>query len=278
MLTANSMKSHRLDNGMKVFCLQPDEVQLTYQEVQNYLKYGIALKAGDTVFDIGANIGLFTIWLSAKFNDKINIYSFEPIPDIYEVLNANVQSIKENSNYQNVKVFNCGLAENSGHFTFTYYPKMSVGSTAYPINQEEIEKWQNLSIANLRNFPPPICYLRNLPSFLVEMMIKYKLNKGFQGKQVSCQIKTVSQIIQESQIEKIDLLKVDVEKSELDVLSGINKEDWVKIKQVFVEVHDIDDRVNTIRDLLTEQGFENIQFEQEAILNGSDIFSLYAWR
>ncbi|TAE61251.1 MAG: FkbM family methyltransferase [Nostocales cyanobacterium] len=283
------MKSHPLDNGMKVFCLQPDEVQLTYQEVQNYLKYGIELKAGDTVFDIGANIGLFTVWLSHKFQGEINIYSFEPIPEIYQVLNANVQSLNNfnnSQNYQtyqtyqkqNAKVFNCGLAEKSGDFTFTYYPKMSVGSTAYPMNQAEINEWQNLSVENIQNFPPPICYLQYLPSFLLKMIIQYKLNTGFQGKQVTCQLKTVSQIIEESQIEKIDLLKVDVEKSELDVLLGIENKDWGKIKQVFVEVHDINDRVVQISDLLKNQGFANIKVEQEAILNGSDIFSLYAWR
>lgn len=272
------MKSHRLNNGMKIFCLQPDEVQLTYQEVQNYLKYGIDLKVGDTVFDVGANIGLFTIWLSDKFNGQINICSFEPIPDIYEVLNANLQNLSNSLKYENIRSFNCGLSEESSQFTFTYYPKMSVGSTAYPINQKEIEQWHNLSIENIKSFPAPICYLQYLPSFLVEMIIKYKLNQGFQGKRVICQLKTVSQIIQEAQIKQIDLLKVDVEKSELDVLSGINQEDWIKIKQVFVEIHDTDDRVDKISNLLKKQGFENIRFEQEAILNGSDIFSLYAWR
>lgn len=65
------IRETRLSNGMKILCLQKDEAQLMYQEVQNYLKYGIGLNQGDTVFDVGANIGLFALYLSDKFNQKI---------------------------------------------------------------------------------------------------------------------------------------------------------------------------------------------------------------
>lgn len=58
---------------------------------------------------------------------------------------------------------------------------------------------------------------------------------------------------------------------------GIETEDWKKIKQVFVEVHDLDDRLDKISNLLKDQGLANIKVEQELILNGSNIFSLYAW-
>ena len=39
-----------------------------------------------------------------------------------------------------------------------------------------------------------------------------------------CQLRTVSEIITENSIECVDLLKIDVEKSELDVLQGIEDE------------------------------------------------------
>ena len=77
-----------------------------------------------------------------------------------------------------------------------------------------------------------------MPEFLFSRLINWKLTAAFQGKEVNCQLKTISQIIREQQIEQIDLLKIDVEKSEMDVLLGIEIEDWSKIKQVFVEVHD----------------------------------------
>lgn len=268
------IRETRLSNGMKILCLQKDEAQLMYQEVQNYLKYGIGLNQGDTVFDVGANIGLFALYLSHKFNQKINIYAFEPIPDIFEVINKNIQRFS----LKNVKGFACGLSQKAGNVKFTYYPNMTLGSTAYPITQQaEIDKLQSISIANFKHFPAPLSWLRYLPESLFSRLINWKLTAAFQGKEVNCQLKTISQIIREQQIEQIDLLKIDVEKSEMDVLLGIEIEDWSKIKQVFVEVHDIDFRLEKIEHCLKDKGFKNIKIEQEPILNGSDIFSVYAW-
>ena len=119
------IRETRLSNGMKILCLQKDEAQLMYQEVQNYLKYGIGLNQGDTVFDVGANIGLFALYLSDKFNQKINIYAFEPIPDIFEVLNKNIQRFR----LKNVKSYACGLSQKAGNVKFTYYPNMTLGSS-----------------------------------------------------------------------------------------------------------------------------------------------------
>ena len=51
-------------------------------------------------------------------------------------------------------------------------------------------------------------------------------------------MRTVSEVLAEEGLERIDLLKVDVEKSEQEVLAGIREEDWEKIKQVVLEVHD----------------------------------------
>jgi hypothetical protein len=51
-------------------------------------------------------------------------------------------------------------------------------------------------------------------------------------------------------------------------LLGIETEDWKKIKPVFVEVHDLDDRLDKISNSLQDQGFANIKVEQEAILKG----------
>ena len=39
----------------------------------------------------------------------------------------------------------------------------------------------------------------------------------------------------------------------------------------------IDFRLEKIEHCLKDKGFKNIKIEQEPILNGSDIFSVYAW-
>ncbi|AFY33077.1 FkbM family methyltransferase [Calothrix sp. PCC 7507] len=264
-----------LPNGMKISCLRKDEVQLMYQEVQMYLKHGIKLGEGDTVFDVGANIGLFTLLVAQHCNQNVNIYAFEPIPAIFQVLNSNVQRLALKS----IKVFPWGLSQESKNMTFAYYPKITLGSTAYPItSQEELDKLKKMTLANFKNFPPAISWLRWLPKSLFSLIIDRKFATAFQAEQVICQLKTVSQMMSEQNIQQIDLLKIDVEKSEMDVLLGIENQDWPKIKQVFIEVHDLDHRIQKITALLQEQGFSEIKVEQEPILQGSDIFSLYAWR
>ena len=39
-------------------------------------------------------------------------------------------------------------------------------------------------------------------------------------------------------IDRIDLLKIDAEKSELDIIAGIEDDDWPKIDQIVIEIHD----------------------------------------
>lgn len=72
------------------------------------------------------------------------------------------------------------------------------------------------------------------------------------------------------------MLKIDVEKAELDVLMGIEEQDWWKIKQIVVEIHNIDGRVELTSNLLKDKGFQHISCKQDAVLEDLDIHILYA--
>ncbi len=248
---------------------------MIYEEVQAYLKNGIELYEGDTVFDVGANIGLFTLLVYQLCNKNVNIYAFEPIPAIFEVLQANTQRFDP----KQLMVFPYGLSQESKTMTFAYYPNATLTSRVYPgISKEELDQLKERILHNLKDAPPFISWLRWFPPFLRSLILDKKLDTAFQLEQVTCQLRTISEIIQEHDVKQIDLLKVDVEKSELDVLLGIEKQDWQKIKQVVVEVHDLDNRVEKITALLKEHRLSEITVEQEPILKGSDTFTLYALR
>jgi acyl carrier protein len=88
-------------------------------------------------------------------------------------------------------------------------------------------------------------------------------------------MKTLSEVIRENSVQRIDLLKIDVEKGELDVLAGINSRDWSRIRQIVIEVHDIDDRLEKITKLLESHGY-NVNIEQDAMLEGSRLYNVYA--
>jgi hypothetical protein len=73
------------------------------------------------------------------------------------------------------------------------------------------------------------------------------------------------------------LLKIDVQKAELEVLLGIDSGDWPKIAQVAAEVHDIDGRVRAFVGLLESRGFQTT-VHQDELYRGSNTFNVYATR
>jgi len=162
---------------------------------------------------------------------------------------------------------------------FAYYPNATALSSAYPDgSKQQKNKFKNAILRNLKDAPSQVRWLRWLPSFLRSLILDNKLEKAFEVKQVTCQLRTVSEIISEYDVQQIDLLKVDVERSELDVLLGIEEQDWPKIKQVVVEVHDLDNRVKGITELLQKYGLSKVTVKQEPFKEGSDTFNLYALR
>jgi hypothetical protein len=105
------------------------------------------------------------------------------------------------------------------------------------------------------------------------------LNNVFRRQQsFDCPITTVSAIMHAQGLERIDLLKIDAEYAEWDILQGIENRHWSSIKQVVMEVHDIDDRLQKTKSLLQQQGFQNITATQQEILSNTNIYQLYASR
>ena len=88
------MKKTSLIDGSKIYCISPTEGQMLYEHINGYLDHDfIKLKSGDTVIDIGANIGIFGIKLSKMFSD-IKIFAFEPVDPIFSVLKKNAELSK----------------------------------------------------------------------------------------------------------------------------------------------------------------------------------------
>lgn len=93
---------------------------------------------------------------------------------------------------------------------------------------------------------------------------------------IQCPLVSVSAIMREQHLEQVDFLKIDVERGELRVLEGISDADWPKIKQLAMEIHDTDGRLQQIRNVLGRAGFECIVVEQDETLQGSNLVNVYA--
>lgn len=72
------------------------------------------LKEGDILFDIGANIGLFTLLGAKTVSNTGAVYSFEPTPKVYNRLVDNIAI----NQFQNAFPFQLGLSNKSDTLAF----------------------------------------------------------------------------------------------------------------------------------------------------------------
>lgn len=265
------MKRTQLRDGTKVFCLRAPEAKMLDHHVEGYLNHGIAINDGDIVFDVGANIGVFGVRAIQNHPNTI-VYAFEPIPDIAAVLQKNADSFDNNR----MKVMPYGISDEEMTATFSYFPNTPALSTLHP------EDWDNDPGAfekavkgTMKNPPPGMKWMRLIPTGFSGLIAKH-LVKG--KKSVDCELKRLSTIIKQENIERIDLLKVDCEGAELGVIKSIDSEDWPKIKSIVVEVNDANGRLEKIKSILTENGFNSIYTEREAGLEDTHLFNLFATR
>ncbi len=250
------MRQLQLADGLQVFSLNPDETRFVHGEVfgaRCYLQHGIELRDGDCIFDVGANIGLASIFFS-KQGRGLRIFAFEPSPAAYECLKSNVEL-----HGANVRTFECGLSDKPGTAEFTYYPANSVMSGFHADLEQDRATTKTFMVNS--GFAP-----RHADLFL---------GSKFKKETFPCRLRTLSDIIDEQGVARIDLLKVDVEKSEREVLSGIREEHWGLIRQIVVEVHDEEGALSAVQKELARHEFE-VYAEQDLQLKGTRIFSVFA--
>ena len=120
-----------------------------------------------------------------------------------------------------------------------------------------------------------IWYARLMPRFLAGFVARH-LRGG--SKEVVAQLVTLSEVIDEHQIEHVDLLKVDCEGAELAALQGLRAEHWPRIRRVVVEVHDRDGRFDTVCALLRQHGFTKLVAEKEAGFEKTRLINVFATR
>ncbi len=73
-----------------------------------------AVRDGDVVFDIGANRGTYTLFLSNIVGPKGEIHAFEPVPPTFAMLSENVSKRRR---FDNIKLNNSAAGESAGTIT-----------------------------------------------------------------------------------------------------------------------------------------------------------------
>ena len=237
----------------------PDPSQLWYQleEIVSsriYLQEGVGVNPGDVVLDVGANVGVAGAFFAAECGAGV-VHSFEPVKPVFEQLRMNL------SQFPACTVHPYGLSSRSGPASITYYPNdwATSGLYADPAAERALVRRALINLGNS------------------EAQAEEKLRNRFTIEKLTCELRTVSEALVDESIERVDLLKIDVEKAELDVLAGIKDAHWPRIRQLVMELHlDVGRRNETVT-AIRDRGFQ-VAMRQDPTMAGTDIHMLYATR
>jgi FkbM family methyltransferase len=236
-----------------------DPSQLAFQLAEiagerTYLQHGIEVREGDVVLDVGANVGVAAAFFAAECGAAL-VHSFEPVAPIFALLRENVAGLPACVPHP------YGLAAADGTARITFYRGAAAMSGLYA----DPDRDRALVRAALANFG------------LHGADADAELAGRYEPEVLECELRTLSGFLREEGLDRVDLLKVDVERAELDVLAGIADEHWPAIRQVALEAHDEDGRAARIATALTERGFA-VAIDQDAAMRGTAVRMLYARR
>lgn len=174
----------------------------------------------NTIIDAGANQGQFAL-MASEFFPEAKIYSFEPVPETYLVLQNNTSKYSDQ-----ISVYNIALGNRTGDIKF-YKNKYSHVSSALYIDKHNNHPNYDQTVAN--EIVVPISSLdTSLASFL--------------------------------NLVRPCLLKLDVQGFEKEIINGaqktLNSVDYILIEMPFFTLYENQPLFNELNILLNERGFD----------------------
>jgi hypothetical protein len=271
-----------LPGGRTVFCLKPGQAKFNASEVPSYFGHSIALNQGAVVFDVGAHIGLFSLSVYDQFGPDVSVYAFEPVPAIFAVLEANVRDLPAGA----VTALPFGLSNTARTIDFSYFPAIPSMSAAADYRPDSwFDEMEDAYMRGQKDRGYPV--LKWLPAPLRPPVLNAWRNRVLRKRigtltstkeTVRCALRTVSDVIGEYRIPRINLLKIDVEGSEMDVIAGIEDRDWPKVQQVVVELESCSRNGARLSQALGARGFRHVEIEETGWQHLLDIGLLFARR
>jgi FkbM family methyltransferase len=251
---------HAAAGELLVAQLNRTETDFLYRELFSgnaYFRHGIGLPAHPVVIDAGANIGMFSLQVAQRYPGA-RIIALEPLAELAQA--ASVNAVLHDAD---VTVLNLGLGRSADEVMFSYYPNNTLMSGIY--GDAAADR------GVLRS------YLRTAPDAPLGAQFDRLVGDRMRVEPRRARLTTLTEVVAEHKIDRIDLLKIDVEKAEADVLAGIDQATWARIDQIVIEVHDLDGRLRTVMDQLTAAGF-SVAHEQDLRLALTPCHNVYARR
>ncbi|GLY40161.1 methyltransferase [Amycolatopsis sp. NBRC 101858] len=260
---------------MDLHSINPWEVSFLREEVGGYFAHGVELAPGATVLDVGANVGVFSATVYERLGGDVRIFAFEPLPPLYEKLAHNGRDFFAGR----LKALPFGLAAGEDELDFSYFPGATIFSSSWRDegNVEAERKRVTASIVAMirqggmgpaaRRVPAPI--LRGLVGRQLKVMRDLETHR--------VRVRPLSPVLDEEGIDRIDLLKVDVEGAEHEVLRGIEERHWPLVRQAVVEVEGWAENRDRVREVFATRGF-TVEAVQDPVQEAADIGMVFALR
>jgi FkbM family methyltransferase len=139
-------------------------------------------REGDTILDLGANIGLYSLW-ARRTNKSGKMISVEASPLSFEILEKNIKT----NGLINVTAIGKAVLDRSGSTQFEVVPDVSA-----------------IGAVNIRDQQRP---------WLADKRIK----------RLRVPATTIDEIVRKAKLKRIDMIKMDIEASELAALKGAKR-------------------------------------------------------
>lgn len=255
-----------LPDGREVVSINSNETLQYHQEIaveRLYSPDGMRARDGEVVLDVGANIGMFTLTAAVDAPDA-EIHAFEPIPEVHDVLRENVRRMGANA-----RVHRAALGRAPGWTEITTYPH-SLGMSSRYADTEDERAVLSAIMSNQHSGSG-----HEADPDLDEVIAEWLEDRVEDTRTVVTEVRTLSDVIADEGLDRIDLLKIVAQKSEWDVLLGVAERDWPRIGRIVIEVYDIEGRVAAIRNLLHGKGFRTT-VRQAPLFEGTNVHLLFA--
>jgi FkbM family methyltransferase len=263
-----TLSTATLPNGNTVHCLNPYEIEFSVHEIFNddLTRHGLDLPKDGVYFDVGANIGLFALYLNDRCPDA-SIYSYEPIPAVFEALQRNLAGLSGNCH-----AIRLGLGATPGMVEFDYYPGITGLSTCNRAAGQVLSQGLKNILLGEGN-SEDVREIRDRQHYDPELVAQL-----LTPTRVQCPIERLSDQLAAKGHDSVDLLKIDTEGSEEAVLAGLDPDDWGKIRQLMVEVHVGRETLDAMERRFQELGYRTSKEDHPMAKGGAPVFHLYARR
>jgi FkbM family methyltransferase len=254
------------EHGMRFECVPGSsaEAEFIYEEIfvrRSYASHGLSLvtpscAASPTVVvvDVGANIGLFSLWALHEC-PGCHVYAVEPSPAAFRVLERNMSASCVATGGSVAPVCVCAAARERSRVrsatTLFCFKKAPGESTTRPRERRQQRRRLREHILTERVADG----VRGCAESSEIAAAAEAEAEEEEGEAVRVESRTLSELFEAWRLDHVDMLKIDVEGDELSCLQGIGARWWPKIRQVVVEVHDVHGRLERIVHLLRRQGF-----------------------